>query len=537
MKPGLPEFFNLSIEAMVFNSVAFFVFILSFLLIYFNLKGRTRIWWCLIGSYVFYGWWDWRFLSLIALSTFVDYYLGLRISQKEDQASRKQLLWISMVMNLGFLGVFKYFNFFAESFSEVMVSMGMQPGWNTLHIILPVGISFYTFQSMSYTIDVYQRKIDVEPDLLRFATFIAFFPQLVAGPIVRASDFLPQFRREIKWDWNRFHSGSAQFIWGMFKKVAVADSLAPFVDHAFFDPVSNSSLHLAIGVFFYAFQIYCDFSGYSDMAIGLARIMGFDFPENFRTPYFSKNFSEFWTRWHISLSSWLRDYLYIPLGGNRGGTFGSWFFMLFFMAIPVVLLSSVWLGIVFVSISLAVFLYARKNPDFKLKTFIYLNLMVTMLLGGLWHGASWVFVFWGFLHGFYQVVQRFAGPAFGKFMSLLHFPAWLKSGINIGLVFFFTCFAWIFFRSPDFDTALKVISGIGSFENFNFANVTNKFWVARGFLLISLLLVIEIAQFKIDFKTWILTKPAFRTASFAFLVWVIAFLGTFGSNAFIYFQF
>jgi alginate O-acetyltransferase complex protein AlgI len=522
---------------MVFNSVAFFTFIIVFLLVYFNLKGRYRIWWCLLGSYFFYGWWDWRFLSLIGISTLIDYFLGLKLGNTDHSMQRKRLLGLSMVMNLGFLGVFKYFNFFADSFSEVLLTMGFEPSWNTLHIILPVGISFYTFQSMSYTIDVYQRKIPVEKDLLRFATFIAFFPQLVAGPIVRASDFLPQFRRDITWNWDRFHSGAAQFLWGMFKKVAVADSLAPFVDHAFFDPVSNSSMHLSLGVVFYAFQIYCDFSGYSDMAIGLARIMGFDFPENFRTPYFSKNFSEFWSRWHISLSSWLRDYLYIPLGGNRGGSFGSWFFMLFFMAIPVVLLGSVWLGITFVAISLSVWAYAQRNPDFKLKTFIYLNLMVTMLLGGLWHGASWVFVFWGFLHGLYQVVQRFAGPYFGKIMSALYLPKWLQNGINMSLVFFFTCFAWIFFRSPDFQIATEVINGIVSFENFNFANVTNKFWVVRGVLVIAMLLTVEIAQAKLNYKELVLRKPVFRIASFAVIIWVISFLGTFGSNAFIYFQF
>ncbi|MCB0661711.1 MAG: MBOAT family protein [Saprospiraceae bacterium] len=522
---------------MVFNSVAFFVFIVAFLVVYFNLKGRMRIWWCLLGSYFFYGWWDWRFLSLIAISTMIDYLLGLKLDQTDDSMKRKRLLGLSMVMNLGFLGVFKYFNFFADSFGDVLLSMGLEPSWNTLHIILPVGISFYTFQSMSYTIDVYQRKIPVEKDLLRFSTFIAFFPQLVAGPIVRASDFLPQFKRDIKWDWNRFHSGTAQFLWGMFKKVAVADSLAPFVDHAFFDPVSNSSMHLLIGVIFYAFQIYCDFSGYSDMAIGLARIMGFDFPENFRTPYFSKNFSEFWSRWHISLSSWLRDYLYIPLGGNRGGSFGSWFFMLFFMAIPVVLMGSVWLGIAFVIISLATWAYAQRNPAFKLQTFIYLNLMVTMLLGGLWHGASWVFVFWGFLHGFYQVVQRFVGPYFGKFMRWIQMPSWARDGVNMAIVFFFTCFAWIFFRSPDFHIATEVIRGIASFENFDFANVTNKFWVARGALLIAMLLAVEIAHARLDYKALVLERPVFRIASFAVIIWVISFLGTFGSNAFIYFQF
>ncbi|MCI5081835.1 MAG: MBOAT family protein, partial [Saprospiraceae bacterium] len=281
-----------------------------------------------------------------------------------------------------------------------------------------------------------------------------------------------------------------QVIWGFFKKVAVADSLAPFVDQCFASPSSFGSLHLLIGVVFYSFQIYCDFSGYSDIAIGLARMMGFDFPKNFRTPYFSTNFSEFWQRWHITLSSWLRDYLYIPLGGNRHGTWNT-----------------------------------------------YRNLMITMLLGGLWHGASWVFVFWGFLHGMYLVVQRLAGSAYAKILSQLRFPALLRSGINMALVYAFTCLAWIFFRATDFNNALEVINGIGQIESFTFAQVTNKFWVMKGVLLISLLVSIEVLDLRYDYKEVLLRSPAFRIAGMAGLIWLIAFFGTFDSNAFIYFQF
>ncbi|MEM1122301.1 MAG: MBOAT family O-acyltransferase, partial [Bacteroidota bacterium] len=347
---------------MLFNSLAFFGFIGLFLPIYFLLKGNARLWLCLLGSYYFYGCWDYRFLSLIVISTLIDYSVGLLLENNEHQKRRKQLLVVSMMVNLGFLAFFKYCNFFVESFQDLILSMGMTPSFNTLHIILPVGISFYTFQSMSYTIDVYYRKIPVERNLVRFATFIAFFPQLVAGPIVRAKEFLPQFTMDKKFDWYRFNSGSGQMLWGFFKKLVVADSLAPFIDQCFAAPETFSSLHLLVGVFFYSFQIYCDFSGYSDIAIGLARIMGFDFPDNFKTPYFSKGFSEFWQRWHITLSSWFRDYLYIPLGGSRNGTFNT-----------------------------------------------YKNTMLTNLLSGLWHGASWVFVFWGFLHGIYIIVQRLVG--------------------------------------------------------------------------------------------------------------------------------
>ena len=308
---------------MVFNSVSFLIFISVFFPLYFSVRGRIRLWLCLLASYFFYGWWDWRFLLLIASSTALDFYLGQQLEKTEDPQQRGRFLWLSVGVNLGFLGFFKYCNFFLDSFQVLLENLGFGTSMGSLAIILPVGISFYTFQSMSYTIDIYYRKIKPEKDWLRFATFIAFFPQLVAGPIVRAREFLPQFDRVRNLDQERIVLGLAQVLWGFFKKVAIADSLAPFVDQCFASPTSFSSLHLLIGVVFYSFQIYCDFSGYSDIAIGLARMMGFDFPKNFRTPYFSKDFSEFWQRWHITLSSWLRDYLYIPLGGNRHGTFNT----------------------------------------------------------------------------------------------------------------------------------------------------------------------------------------------------------------------
>ena len=344
---------------MIFNSLTFLVFIGTFLPIYFLLKGRLRLWLCLLASYFFYGWWDWRFLGLIIISTLIDYSVGLILEKTEDPVRRKRLLVISLIVNLGFLAFFKYFNFFIESFQSLLFSMGITPSFNTLYIILPIGISFYTFQSMSYTIDVFYKKILRSEIFCALRPLLPFFRNWWQGRLYERRSFLPQFQKDRLFEWNRFNLGLGQVLWGFFKKVAVADSLAPFVDQCFAAPEAFSSIHLLLGVIFYSFQIYCDFSGYSDIAIGLARIMGFDFPENFRTPYFSKNFSEFWARWHITLSSWLRDYLYIPLGGNRHGTFNT-----------------------------------------------YKNNMLTMLLGGLWHGASWVFVFWGFLHGLYLIVQR-----------------------------------------------------------------------------------------------------------------------------------
>jgi D-alanyl-lipoteichoic acid acyltransferase DltB (MBOAT superfamily) len=482
----------------VFNSLTFLIFTTFFFPLYFATKGRLRLWVCLIASYIFYGWWDWRFLSLIAFSTLMDFYFGESISRTEEPRRRRFFLICSMVMNLGFLGVFKYFNFFIDSFAELLLSLGVQPNMSSLRIILPVGISFYTFQSMSYTIDVYRREISVERDRLKFAAFIALFPQLVAGPIVRARDLLPQMNEDKKFSWDNFNSGMGRILWGFFKKMAIADSLAPFVDQVFASPQSFGSMHLLIGVFFYSFQIYCDFSGYSDIAIGLARIMGFHFPENFRTPYFSTSFSEFWTRWHISLSSWLRDYLYIPLGGNRHG---------------------------------------------KLAT--YRNNMLTMLLGGLWHGANWAFVFWGFLHGLYLILQRAIAPVWQRFVRLIRLPKFADDAVAMATVYSLTLLAWIFFRSgsiglaggDSFATANKIIAGIFSLEGFGFEAVVNKFQVIKGVLLIGVLLAVEVTNFHFRWNVLQIRNPVWRMAAFAGLLWLIAFFGTFGANAFIYFQF
>jgi alginate O-acetyltransferase complex protein AlgI len=373
-----------------------------------------------------------------------------------------------------------------------LTALGLKNDWQSLHIILPIGISFYTFQSMSYTIDVYRKEIKAERDFFLYATFVSFFPQLVAGPIVRAKQFLPQFQGgDRQFTWSRFIEGLAQILWGFFKKVAIADSLAPFVDQIFAFPSNFSSMSCLIGVILYSIQIYCDFSGYSNIACGLAQMLGFDFPWNFRTPYFSKNFSEFWTRWHISLSSWLRDYLYISLGGNRGG---------------------------------------------KWKT--YRNNMLTMVIGGLWHGANWTFIFWGFLHGLYLILQRMMGPAFGKIENAIRMPKWLQNGIDIGVVYFFTCFAWIFFRAPDFTTAWQVITKIASLEGFSWGTVTDKLIVIKGFILVIILFTAEIIHNNVkNLQELAIDSPVFRIVSFATLMLLAAFFGTFSASAFIYFQF
>lgn len=477
---------------MVFNSITFLIFIAIFFPFYWLLKGRPRMWLCLIASYVFYGWWDWRFLGLVMFTTTLDYWLGILIEDAVSPYRRKRLVILSVISNLGFLGFFKYFNFFADSFVHVLHTLGFQPNWHTLHILLPIGISFYTFQSMSYTIDVYRKEIKAERDFFLYATFVSFFPQLVAGPIVRAKQFLPQFQEgDRRFSWHNLIEGLAQILWGFFKKVAIADSVAPFVDQIFAFPGNFSSLSCLVGVILYSFQIYCDFSGYSNIACGLAQTLGFHFPMNFRTPYFSKNFSEFWTRWHISLSSWLRDYLYISLGGNRGG-----------------------------------------------KWMTYRNNMLTMLIGGFWHGANWTFVFWGFLHGLYLIVQRVAGPVLSKIENAFRMPKWLQNGIDISIVYFFTCFAWIFFRAKDFPTAWVVITKIGSFEGFSWETVIDKLVVIKSFLLIFILLLAEILHNNVkNLQHLSIENPVFRVTSFAFLLMLIAFFGTFSANAFIYFQF
>jgi D-alanyl-lipoteichoic acid acyltransferase DltB (MBOAT superfamily) len=315
---------------------------------------------------------------------------------------------------------------------------------------------------------------------------------------VRAADFLFQMQEDKKFSANQFNSGMGRVLWGFFKKIAVADSLAPFVDQCFQSPESFGSLHLLIGVVFYSFQIYCDFSGYSDIAIGLARMMGYHFPENFRTPYFSRSFSEFWTRWHISLSSWLRDYLYIPLGGNRHGQWAT-----------------------------------------------YRNNMSTMLLGGLWHGANWAFVFWGFLHGLYLILQRMVAPLWRGLVRQLRLPEVVSGGVEMALVYSLTLLAWVYFRSgsiglaggDSFSTANAVLGGIASGTGFSFAAVINKFQVIKGVLLLGLLTSVEVSNTRFRWNERQVTTPWLRLLLFASLLWSIAFLGNFGANAFIYFQF
>lgn len=486
-----------SVEARVlFNSLPFLVFLPLFLAGFALLKGQLRLAFCLVGSYVFYGWWDWRFLSLILLSTLVDYTVGLALSRTENRQSRRGWLTLSVVTNLAILGFFKYSDFFADSLAAITAEWGIQLSPFVPNVILPVGVSFYTFQTMSYTIDLFRKRIEVEKNLLRFATFVAFFPQLVAGPIVRAELLLPQLRRGPRWSQRDVVIGTALVLVGLVKKVVIADSLAPVVDRVFDTAEVQGASMLVVGVVFYAFQIYCDFSGYSDIAIGLGRLLGFRFPWNFDRPYFSRSFSELWTRWHITLSQWLRDYLYIPLGGNRSG------------------------------------------PVRTLR-----NLMATMLLGGLWHGAAWTFVFWGGLHGFYLVIQRLATKLWPR--ELDSTVGWESLGqsrivgmartvFQVGLVFTLTCLAWVFFRAPTFATAWTILHGIFTFAP---GTVVLRLEIAKGATLIGGLVLIEALSLRIDLAEWLIHSAIVRIVVFASLLWLIAATGTFDGGQFIYFQF
>ncbi len=403
---------------MPFNSVEFLCFFcLLLLLLVWTHKDQAQKIIYLIASYLFYMWWNPVFILLIIFSTAVDFFVGKKIA---DGAYKKRWLWVSICANLGLLAFFKYFGFFEENLLWLMRSMGSEPSWTSLNIILPVGISFYTFQTMSYSIDIYRGNLKPTKSFLDFAVFVSFFPQLVAGPIVRASEFLPQLEVKRSLDFSKLNLiliGK-----GLFKKVIIADNLAFFVDRIFENPELYPSAIIWIAAFCFSIQIYCDFSGYTDIAIGVAGVLGFKFPHNFNKPYFAVSPSDFWRRWHITLSRWLRDYLYISLGGNRNGTYMT-----------------------------------------------YRNLFLTMLLGGLWHGASWNFVLWGFLHGFILIVYRFFKlDAFIKSWSKFSLP----SILNYLFFQYFVILTWITFRVEDFDKMWLSLKKFVLFDfNFNFANL------------------------------------------------------------------
>ena len=407
---------------MLFNSIDFAIFLpIVFILYWFvtnkNLKLQNLL--IVVVSYVFYGWWDWRFLSLIVFSTLVDYTVGRKLRNEEKQFKREILLWISISVNLGFLGFFKYYNFFLDNFIVAFSFFGQEIQGNSLNVILPVGISFYTFQTLSYTIDVYKRKLEPTKDFVVFSAFVSFFPQLVAGPIERATHLLPQFYKKRTFEYSKAVDGMQQILWGLFKKVVIADNCADFANQVFNNSADMNGSSLAIGAVFFAFQIYCDFSGYSDIAIGTSRLFGFDLMRNFSFPYFSRDMAEFWRRWHISLSTWFRDYLYIPLGGSRGGT------------------------------------------SMKIR-----NTFIIFIVSGFWHGANWTFIVWGALNAIYFLPLLLTKNN-RKHIDIVAKDRLLPTFKEVLLIFktfTLTLIAWVFFRAENIGHAINYLSGIFSYS-------------------------------------------------------------------------
>jgi len=475
---------------MLFNSTEFLLFLPLVFLLYWFVFRTTRIQnvLLLVASYVFYGWWDWRFLSLIAFSSIVDFAVAQGIGESDKPTVRKVLLAASLTVNLGMLGVFKYFNFFVDSFIDLFNMLGVSLEPTTLNIILPVGISFYTFQTLSYTIDVYKGQMEPAKDWIAFFAYVSFFPQLVAGPIERATQLLPQFSVKRKFSYEQAMDGVSQIAWGLLKKVVIADNCAVLVNDIFANYETLPATTLIVGAIYFAFQIYGDFSGYSDIAIGTAKLFGFNLMTNFRYPYFSRDIAEFWRRWHISLSTWFRDYLYIPLGGSRGGL------------------------------------------NMKIR-----NTMIIFLVSGFWHGANWTFVIWGFLNALYFLPLLLSQRnrvntntvAEGRFL-----PSLREAG-QMGITFILTCIAWVFFRAESLGHALGYLFEItqGGYDT--------PLETLQFLPYIAVLLAIEWIQREKLHPFQLEGKPAYiRWGILIPAAITIAILGnTQGDMSFIYFQF
>ncbi|WP_305982468.1 MBOAT family O-acyltransferase [Roseivirga thermotolerans] len=483
---------------MLFNSFDFAIFLpVVFLLYWFVFKHSLRLQNALIvvASYVFYGWWDWRFLSLILFSTLVDFLVGKQLEKEAKDNKRRLWLWLSVVVNLGFLGFFKYFNFFMENFQAAFSFFGFEIGGRALSIVLPVGISFYTFQTLSYTIDVYKRKLKPTQDFIAFAAFVSFFPQLVAGPIERATHLLPQFYRKRQFSYPLAANGCRQILWGFFKKLVIADNCAEYANLIFNNSESYSGSTLFLGALFFAFQIYGDFSGYSDIAIGTSRLFGFDLMKNFAFPYFSRDIAEFWRRWHISLSTWFRDYVYIPLGGSRGSKWGQ-----------------------------------------------VRNVFIIFLVSGFWHGANWTFMVWGGLNALYflpLLLLKLNRSNMEVVAERSFFPS-AKELLQMGITFILTVLAWVSFRAEDIAHAWQIYAGI--FDS-------TLFTVPREVLSSKLLMCIVLVLFFV-FVEWLGRRREFaieylleahprwlRWSWYIFLIFLMGMFMQTEETPFIYFQF
>ena len=469
---------------MLFNSLDFAVFFLLVFTAYSVLphRGQNRL--LLMASYFFYGCWDWRFLSLIAISTSMDYVVSLCIHGSNRPHFRKGCLALSISVNLGILGFFKYFNFFVGSAETLLASLGFNPTFFHLQIVLPVGISFYTFQSMSYCLDVYRKQLIPTRNFLDYALFISLFTQLVAGPIERASHLLAQITAPRRITWPNIQTGTWLFTWGLFKKMVIGDNVAVLADQVFSGRIEWTSGSVLLGIYAFALQIYCDFSAYSDMARGLGKFLGFDIMINFRNPYFALDPSDFWRRWHISLSTWLRDYLYIPLGGSRKGP--------------------------------------RRT---------YVNLILTMILGGLWHGAAWTFIFWGIFHGIWLAIHRLTRSDGAEALELSCFS---KSWRRIA-TFHAVCFGWLLFRAESMQVVVGMLQAMihkpGLFPEF-------APWLFQLAVLGLPLLVVQVLQERTrDSLAPLRLSLVPRSALYMLVILMLLLFANTGSRAFIYFQF
>jgi D-alanyl-lipoteichoic acid acyltransferase DltB (MBOAT superfamily) len=434
---------------MLFNSLSFAIFLPIVFILYWIIgpaKLRSQNVLLIVSSYYFYACWDWRFLFLLVFSTLLDFYSGVKISKANSQHSKKIWLFISVAINLGILGVFKYYNFFASSFADALSLLGVNVNMSSLEVILPVGISFYTFHGLSYVVDIYNKKIDYEKDFINYSLFVSFFPLLVAGPIERATHLLPQIIKRRDFSYNSAVDGLRQILWGLFKKIVIADNCAEYANMIFNNSADYNGSTLFLGALFFTFQIYGDFSGYSDIALGTARLFGIELLRNFAYPYFSRDIAEFWRRWHISLSSWFRDYLYIPLGGSKYG-----------------------------------------------KSKAVRNTFIIFIVSGFWHGANWTFIFWGLLNALFILPSILANKnrvnmeivAKGKY-----FPTF-KEFYSIALTFVVTVFAWIFFRANSLSHAFNYISGIFSISFFSIPVFNERFLAMQTLVLVFIFMVIE----------------------------------------------
>ncbi len=479
---------------MLFNSIDFAVFLpIVFGLYWFVTNKHLKLQNLLIvlASYFFYGWWDWRFLSLIIFSTLVDYTVGLALNREENGSKRKLLLWISILVNLGFLGFFKYYNFFLDNFVSAFSFFGYEVNGTALQIILPVGISFYTFQTLSYTIDIYRKKLHPTRDIIAFSAFVSFFPQLVAGPIERASNLLPQFYKRRTFDYTKATDGLRQIIWGLFKKMVIADNCATYANEIFNNSADYNASTLLLGAIFFTFQIYGDFSGYSDIAIGISRLFGFNLKQNFAFPYFSRDIAEFWRRWHISLSTWFRDYLYIPIGGSRGS-----------------------------------------------KLMKVRNTFIIFIVSGFWHGANWTFIVWGALNALYflPLLLRNKNRVHLEVIAVKgNFPTF-REGFNMFLTFGLTVVAWVFFRAENIDHAFSYLTSMFSVSVFDAPEILPL----DIMVLVLILLIVEWIGRRQLYALESIQKIKLPIVHIAILFVLILVILLFMSNTeqeFIYFQF